>query len=206
MKRLIPLFALALTFALSSLAFAKGDRHRHHGPEVFNFAFASSKGRLGVQVNSMTEELRQFFGAPKDAGLLVARVVDDSPAKKAGIKVGDVIIEVDGERVEDVGDVMSVLRGRDDDSKVPVVLVRRKKKITKKLEIESGRSFTVPGRSNRSLAKDLERTQRKLEEIEERLRAIEGKKKKKAKLPKKAKPPKKKQKTKKKAKESDAFK
>ncbi|MEN8169594.1 MAG: DegQ family serine endoprotease [Pseudomonadota bacterium] len=58
-----------------------------------------SRGWLGVLIQDVTRELAESFGMSKPAGALVAKVLEDSPAGKAGIKVGDVIIEYNGEKV-----------------------------------------------------------------------------------------------------------
>ncbi|MCW8919332.1 MAG: DegQ family serine endoprotease [Gammaproteobacteria bacterium] len=58
-----------------------------------------SRGWLGVLIQDVTRELAESFGMSKPAGALVAKVQDDSPAGKAGIRVGDVIIEFNGETV-----------------------------------------------------------------------------------------------------------
>jgi membrane-associated protease RseP (regulator of RpoE activity) len=54
---------------------------------------------LGVELVDITPALRTLYGAPKDAGVLVGEVEKDSPAARAGLEVGDVLIEVDGEKV-----------------------------------------------------------------------------------------------------------
>ena len=56
-------------------------------------------GFLGVQLTELTPELRQHFGAPESAGVMVSRVVGESPAEEAGVRVGDVIAAIDGEEV-----------------------------------------------------------------------------------------------------------
>jgi serine protease Do len=58
-----------------------------------------SRGWLGVLIQDVTRELAESFGMSKPAGALVAKVQDDSPAGKAGVRVGDVIIEFNGETV-----------------------------------------------------------------------------------------------------------
>jgi len=58
-----------------------------------------SRGWLGVLIQDVTRELAESFGMQKPMGALVARVLEDSPAAKAGIEVGDVIIEYNGEEV-----------------------------------------------------------------------------------------------------------
>ncbi len=59
-----------------------------------------SRGWLGVLIQDVTRELAESFGMNKPAGALVAKVLDDSPAAKAGLKVGDVITEFNGETVQ----------------------------------------------------------------------------------------------------------
>ena len=74
---------------------------RFDGP--FNFDFdmlprmTSPRGRLGVQLNELSPQLAEYFGAP-EGGALVAGVTKDSPAEKAGIKAGDVITSINGDR------------------------------------------------------------------------------------------------------------
>lgn len=63
--------------------------HGGHGPGNF----------FGVQMNELTRELRVHFGVPEDVGVLVSRVVSDSPAERAGVRVGDVLARVAGEDV-----------------------------------------------------------------------------------------------------------
>jgi serine protease Do len=58
-----------------------------------------SRGWLGVLIQDVTRELAESFGMDKPMGALVARVLDDSPAQKAGIEVGDIIIEYNGGEV-----------------------------------------------------------------------------------------------------------
>jgi hypothetical protein len=54
---------------------------------------------LGVQLTDLTPDLRRHFGVPDDQGVLVAKVVEDSPAARAGIQVGDILTAIDGESV-----------------------------------------------------------------------------------------------------------
>ncbi len=52
---------------------------------------------LGVSFVPLTPELRRHFGVPEDEGVLVSRVLAESPAATAGIQVGDIVTKVDGE-------------------------------------------------------------------------------------------------------------
>lgn len=59
-----------------------------------------SRGWLGILIQDVTRELAESFGMKRPVGALVARVLPDSPAEKAGIQVGDVIVEYQGRAVE----------------------------------------------------------------------------------------------------------
>lgn len=79
----------------------------HHG-----MLHGGKGGYLGVMLTPMTPELRLHQGAPEAAGVLVSKVVEESPAWRAGVQVGDVISAVDGEAVASPHDLMHALRGR----------------------------------------------------------------------------------------------
>ncbi len=58
-----------------------------------------TRGWLGVLIQDVTRELAESFGMAKPGGALVSQVLPDSPAEKAGIEVGDVILEFGGREV-----------------------------------------------------------------------------------------------------------
>ena len=164
-----------------------------HDPAIVHVR-SHGRARLGIGVIEMTPELRRFFGAPADAGLLVSQVEADSPAKAGGIKVGDVIIAVAGDEVDDAADVHAALAERDDGEKVDVVVMRNKKKLRKKVKVEAREHAMpeviappappdppdppfVPGVKTKLLEKELERTRKQLREIEKRLDKLEQKRK-----------------------------
>jgi serine protease Do len=60
-----------------------------------------TRGRLGVQIQALSQELAKSFGMKEAKGALVASVEPGSPADKAGLKSGDVIVEFDGKPVTD---------------------------------------------------------------------------------------------------------
>jgi serine protease Do len=74
------------------------------GGEGMVFAFGNNR-RIGVSTMQLTKQLAEYFGVAEGQGVLVTSVADDSPAAKAGIKAGDVITAIDGEKVEGAGDV-----------------------------------------------------------------------------------------------------
>jgi predicted metalloprotease with PDZ domain len=118
---------LAATLGLTpAFADAPADRWER----VERVEWSSSQGRLGVMVMSMTPELRQYFNAPSDAGVLVVKVQPGSAAASAGIKVGDVLTNVRGEKIDDAGDVIAALSTTKQGDKIAVQLVRDKKQMS----------------------------------------------------------------------------
>src|ERR1700722_5939368 len=67
------------------------------------------RGRLGVQIQPVTEELAQSMSLGSEKGALVAQVQPDSPALAAGIKSGDVIKSVDGKNIETIRDLTRMI-------------------------------------------------------------------------------------------------
>jgi membrane-associated protease RseP (regulator of RpoE activity) len=79
---------------------------------------------LGVSLTDISPELREYFGATKENGALVESVADDSPAGKAGLKVGDVIVSIDGKEVRWSGDVRRALHDKKEGDTVRIEVVR----------------------------------------------------------------------------------
>jgi membrane-associated protease RseP (regulator of RpoE activity) len=73
---------------------------------------AAGQSHLGVTVMGLTSELRQFFGVASDRGVLVARVEPSSPAARAGIQVGDVVVRIGPQVVRSGDDIMQALAAR----------------------------------------------------------------------------------------------
>jgi membrane-associated protease RseP (regulator of RpoE activity) len=65
--------------------------------------------RLGIDAEDLSGQLGSFFGAPDGEGILVRSVNSGSPAEKAGVKAGDVITSLNGERIRSVGDLRQKL-------------------------------------------------------------------------------------------------
>ena len=67
------------------------------------------RGRLGIAIQSLNPELAQAFGIPFNKGVVIANVDDGSPASKAGIEVGDVLVEVNGREVGKASDLRNII-------------------------------------------------------------------------------------------------
>jgi hypothetical protein len=79
---------------------------------------------IGVQLITLTPELRRHFGVPEDRGVMVSKVIEDTPASRAGIEVGDVLVTADGAPIDTAGDVTQVLSGKDPGDEVQLEMWR----------------------------------------------------------------------------------
>jgi len=92
-------------------------------------------GWLGVTVQDLNDDLAKYFGLPAKNGALVARVLENSPAAKAGIKESDIIKQFDNQPVNNVRELLSIVGKAEVGRKVKVTLMREKKPLTLEMEI-----------------------------------------------------------------------
>lgn len=88
-----------------------------------------TRGYLGVLIQKVTPEIAESLGMDKGRGALVANVSKDGPAEKAGVKVGDVIVEFDGKEVRDSGDLPIIVARTPVDRRVSMKVLRDKKEL-----------------------------------------------------------------------------
>lgn len=90
-----------------------------------------TRGWLGVVIQNVSKDLADSFGLEKAGGILISEVQQDSPASAAGLKRGDVIIELDGVVLDDVSDLRNRVALLSPESKAMLVVIRdgREKKI-----------------------------------------------------------------------------
>jgi len=93
--------------------------------------------RLGIDAEDISGQLGAFFGAPDGEGILVRDVNSGSPAEKAGVKAGDVITSLNGERIRTVGELREKLSAKRDDKDRTVKLgvLRNKSEISLNVEL-----------------------------------------------------------------------
>lgn len=149
---------------------------------------------IGVSMQTLSGKLGDYFGVPSGEGALITDVLKDTPAEKAGLKVGDVIVQVDKEKVETPSDVSSIIRDKNKGDRVDLVVVRDKAEKTITLETDEIDSFgsldpsdmymQYFGQGNREghapalWFQDLPNnkdTQRKMEELQSQLEAMQRK-------------------------------
>jgi len=94
------------------------------------------RGWLGVSIQEVTPELARQFQLDKDHGTLVADVVEGSPAEKAGIEHGDVIIEFGGKQVDEPYNLRNIVAGTPPGTEVEMKVIRNGETIALKVTIE----------------------------------------------------------------------
>jgi serine protease Do len=92
------------------------------------YSFFNSNRQMGVSVTSLTKQLGEYFGAPEGRGVLISSVRENSPADKAGLRAGDVIIEVEGKEVKGTSDLMRLINEKKD-SAVNLTVIRNKSRM-----------------------------------------------------------------------------
>lgn len=117
------------------------------GSESFAYSFGGGR-RIGVSTMQLTRQLADYFGIADGKGVLVTSVVDDSPAAKAGIRAGDVIVSVDGEKVEASGDVSRAINKKKDGD-VTLTVIRDKNQRSFTVTPKAGESLLQPGSAPR---------------------------------------------------------
>ncbi len=84
-----------------------------------------SRGWIGVQIQPVTKEIAESLNLKNDEGALVAEPQKDSPAVKAGIEAGDVIVSLDGERVKDARDLSRKIGGMAPGANIKLGILRK---------------------------------------------------------------------------------
>jgi serine protease Do len=127
---------------------AKNFEFRYDGPGGRGFGTWNSgpRGRLGVALTSVSDQLAAYFGVK--SGVLVTSVEMDSPAERAGLKAGDVITSINSRSVDDVSDVLDEVRRADGGGSIALTVTRDRKelKLTAKMP-ERERPAVRTGRS-----------------------------------------------------------
>lgn len=90
---------------------------------------------LGIDAESLEGEFGRFFGAPDGEGILVREVFAGSPAAKAGLKVGDVITSMDGDRIRSASELREKLLTKKEDKPIQLGVLRNRSEITVSVEL-----------------------------------------------------------------------
>src|SRR5437588_851282 len=100
--------------------------------------------RLGIDAEDLSGQLGAFFGAPDGEGILVRDVNSGSPAERAGVKAGDVIISFNGGRIRSVGELREKLSAKreDKDRTVKLGVLRNKNEVSLTVELPAPAAHT----------------------------------------------------------------
>lgn len=93
-------------------------------------------GWLGVTVQDLTEDLAKYFGLSDKNGVVVAKVLENSPAQKAGMKESDIITQFDNKTINNVRELLNAVAKTEVGRRVKVVVIREKR--SQVLEVEVG--------------------------------------------------------------------
>ena len=104
----------------------------------------TKRGWLGVRIQEVTKEIAEIEKLDEPRGALVASISEKSPAQKAGIKEGDIILEFDGKKVNSVKDLPKLVAETEVGKNVLLKVWRNRKMISKKVQLgrlESSEEF-----------------------------------------------------------------
>ncbi|MEZ5313826.1 MAG: PDZ domain-containing protein [Thermoanaerobaculia bacterium] len=94
-----------------------------------------SRGYIGVNISNIDYDRAQAFGLAEAGGALVTQVVEDSPASKAGVEHGDVVLSVDGRKVKETRDLIEYVASQPPGKSVELELLRDGRRMTKKVAL-----------------------------------------------------------------------
>ncbi len=89
-----------------------------------------SHGKIGIGVADVTPENAKFFDESNAIGAVVTQVEPDSPGAKAGLEIGDVITAIDGQKVNDAGELQVTVGQKQPGTKITVDLLRNGKSMS----------------------------------------------------------------------------
>jgi serine protease Do len=95
-----------------------------------------TRGWIGVMVQSVTQDIAESMGLDQTPGALVSEVANDGPAARAGIKVGDLIIEFNGKQIKDANNLAILVTRTAPGEKVRVKILRDKRELTIPVQVE----------------------------------------------------------------------
>ena len=141
----------------------------------------TKRGWLGVRIQDVTKEIADVEKLDEPRGALVASVAENSPSEKGGVKAGDIILEFNGEKIQEMKELPIIVARTEVGKKVDVKIWRNKREITKKItlgRLETSEDFKVKAKveekapSIESTIESLKITVRKLNNEDIKLRKI----------------------------------
>ncbi len=106
----------------------------------------TKRGWLGVRIQEVTKEIAEVEKLDEPRGALVASVAQNSPSEKAGVRAGDIILEFNGERIQQMKELPIIVARTEVGKKVKVKIWRNKKEISKTItlgRLETSEDFKI---------------------------------------------------------------
>ncbi len=129
----------------------------------------TKRGWLGVRIQDVTQEIADVEKLDEPRGALVASVAENSPSDKAGIKAGDIILEFNGKKIQQMKELPAIVARTEVGKNVKVKIWRNKKELTKNVllgRLETSDDFKVSEKKSQQskdiIIDDLKITVRKL--------------------------------------------
>jgi len=129
----------------------------------------TKRGWLGVRIQDVTQEIADVEKLDEPRGALVASVAENSPSEKAGIKAGDIILEFNGKKIQQMKELPAIVAKTEVGKNVKVKIWRNKKELTKNVllgRLETSDDFKVSEKKSQQpkdiIIDDLKITVRKL--------------------------------------------
>ena len=110
----------------------------------------TKRGWLGVRIQDVTQEIADVEKLDEPRGALVASVAKNSPSEKGGVKAGDIILEFDGQKIQEMKQLPMIVAKTKVGKKVIVKIWRNKKEITKTItlgRLETSEDFKIAEKS-----------------------------------------------------------
>ncbi|MDH4155982.1 MAG: PDZ domain-containing protein [candidate division Zixibacteria bacterium] len=111
------------------------------GKDLFFFDTKYRRSFIGVSLAGLSDQLGEYFGAEEGRGALITEVEEGSPAEKAGLRAGDVIVAVGDERVKDYGDVQEMISELDPGDTAKIRVLRDKKETDITVEVGESKDY-----------------------------------------------------------------
>ena len=105
-----------------------------HIPDLPRSLMSWQSSTLGIESESLNAQLAEFFGVKE--GVLVRSVLKDSAGEKAGLKAGDVIVKVDGNKVASPREISAMLRSSRSKKVLPMTLMRNHKEMNVEVKLD----------------------------------------------------------------------
>lgn len=159
---------MGLSFAIpSNLAMQIKDQLVKHGKVT--------RGRIGVVIQSVTQDLAESFGLKTPKGAIVSQVEKDGPAAKAGLQEGDIVTAVNGKEIKDSVDMPVIIGSMSPGSTASLSVIRNNKNMTVDVKVEEAKNESAaPGAAKATAANKLGVTVRPLNAEEQAKAETEG--------------------------------